>query len=228
VIYLARVVQPGAANAIQAGEAVPKPAQTPGLSLVVRDGLPTVDRPADDDDHLWMIGYAQVAEGAAGKPGEVRRELVSVEVDIVAGHRDAWLAAGVRAYLAVMILGLPFAAFLVVRRQREQREAIRNLSAAMEQSHSALMIVDLESRIEYANNGLCQQIGYSRRELIGRDWRDFRVAETSDDTLSELVVKVRSGKPWEGEWFNRRKSGEVYPVRGATARSPVSSRCSTT
>ena len=221
-IYLARVVQPGAANAIQPGEAVARPAQTPGLGLIVRNGLPAVDLPAADADHLWMIGYAQVAEAPSARPGGTRRELAYAEIDTAPSRHEAWVAALGRAYLAVMILGLPFAAFLVVRRQREQREAIRNLSAAMEQSHSALMIVDLESRIEYANNGLCQQIGYARRELIGHSWHDYRVAETAEETIANLVATVRSGKAWEGEWFNRRKSGEVYPVRGVI--TPVKRR----
>jgi PAS domain S-box-containing protein len=121
-----------------------------------------------------------------------------------------------------MILGLPFFALLAFRRQLEQREAIRTLSEAMEQSHSALMIVDLESCIEYANRGLCNQIGYSRRELIGRKWRDFQVAETPPEMLAELVSTVRSGKSWEGEWFNRRKDGVTYPVHGVI--TPVKGR----
>jgi PAS domain S-box-containing protein len=92
----------------------------------------------------------------------------------------------------------------------------------MEQSHSAIMIVDLGSRIEYANAGLCHQIGYSRRELIGRPWRDFQVVDTPAEILADLVSTVRLGRPWQGEWFNRRKDGAVYPVRGVI--TPVKNR----
>jgi PAS domain S-box-containing protein len=222
VIHLARSVQAGAANARQPGDPFPEATQMPGLREMLRTGLPAVDGPAHDGEHFWMIGYAPVAEPASVPSGEARREFRSVEIDVADWHREAWGTALVRAYLFTMILGLPLIALIVVRRQLEQREAIRNLSAAMEQSHSALMIANLESRIEYANNGLCQQIGYSRRELIGRNWRDFRVAESTDDIISDLVVTVRSGKPWEGECFNRRKSGEVYPVRGVI--TPVKKR----
>ncbi|MBI5771013.1 MAG: response regulator [Verrucomicrobia bacterium] len=222
VNYLASSVQPGAANAIQPGDPYPEAAQLTGVREILGHGLPAIDGPAADGDHLWMLGYAQVAERPSAKPGAAVREFVAVETDVAPWRREAWSAAIVRAYLFSMILGLPLVALLVVRRQLEQREAIRNLSAAMEQSHSALMIIDLESRIEYANNGLSQQIGYSRRELIGRDWRDFRVAGTDDAVLSDLGATVRSGRPWEGEWCNRRKSGETYPVRGIV--TPVKKR----
>ena len=46
------------------------------------------------------------------------------------------------------------ASVLVLRRQDAQRDVIRNLSEAMEQSHSAIMIADLEGRIDYVNRGL--------------------------------------------------------------------------
>ena len=119
-------------------------------------------------------------------------------------------------------LGLPFQAILMSYRQREQRGALRNLLTAIEQSQSAVMIVDLEGCIEYVNASLCAQIGYSRRELLGRPWRDFQQPETPAEMLAEMVTSVRAGRSWKGEWFNRRKNGELYTVRGAI--TPVKNR----
>ncbi|MEY3773316.1 MAG: hypothetical protein RLZZ129_96 [Verrucomicrobiota bacterium] len=51
------------------------------------------------------------------------------------------------AFYVWFLLGLPLAGWLINRRQHAQREVIRNLFEAMEQSPSAVMIVDLESRI---------------------------------------------------------------------------------
>jgi PAS domain S-box-containing protein len=84
------------------------------------------------------------------------------------------------------------------------------------------MICDLESRIEYANRGLCQQIGYGRRELIGRAWREVCAADPADEGMADVVATVRAGRAWEGEWTNRRKDGTVYPVRGVV--TPVKHR----
>ncbi len=109
--------------------------------------------------------------------------------------------------------------FSIRRRAWAQREVIRSLSEAIDQSYSAVMITDLESRIQYANGGLCNQMGYSREELIGRNWRDFQQKETPPELLADLVATVRAGRPWRNEWFNRRKNGELYPVRGCV--SPI-------
>ena len=78
--------------------------------------------------------------------------------------------------------------------QVEQRHVIRNLSEAVEQSHSAIMIVGLDGRIEFVNRGLCEQIGYARNELMGRKWQDFRVAESPDQVPPDFSsLRVGAG-----------------------------------
>jgi PAS domain S-box-containing protein len=195
---------------------------TDGLQEVLRTGQPALDALFTDEQGVWATGYALVAETPSAKNAGPIKDVIGVVVEAGDWLRVGAGAAAERAAIAWLLLGLPFAAWRVVRRQHAQREAIRNLSEAMEQSHSALMIVDLDSTIEYANRGLVNQIGYSRRELIGRNWRDFQVADTPPERIAELVSTVRSGRPWQGEWFNRRKDGSVYPVRGVI--TPVKDR----
>ena len=225
VIYLADSAQPGAKDESLPGDEYPQAAQSPGLQEIIRTGLPATEGPLQDDFGRWVTGYSLVAEMPSCKPNLTTKDIIGLDIDAVDWQRELWNAALTQTFGVWVLLGLPFGALLVLRRQLEQREAIRNLSAAMEQSHSALMIVDLDSHIEYANTGLCQQMGYSRRELIGRNWRDFRVADTSEELLADLVATVRTGRSWEGEWFNRRKDGTVYPVRGII--TPVKDRAGT-
>jgi len=222
VLYLADSAKPGAKDESLPGDEYPQAAQSPGLQAIIRNGLPATEGPIRDEFGTWVTGYAQIAETPSTMVDMPGKDILGLDLDAADWRRELFGAAATRGLLAWLFLGVPLVALLVVRRQNEQREAIRNLSAAMEQSHSALMIVDLESRIEYANTGLCQQIGYSRRELIGRNWREFRVADTAEELLADLAATVRSGHSWEGEWFNRRKNGEVYPVRGIV--TPVKKR----
>jgi PAS domain S-box-containing protein len=222
VLYLGDSATSGAKDESLPGDEYPQAAQSPGLQQIIRTGLPATEGPLSDDFGTWVTGYALVAETPSTKPEVPIKEIVGMDIDAADWNRALWLAGLQNAFYVWVLLGLPFAAYRVMLRQTDQREAIRNLSEAMEQSHSAIMIVDLQSCIEYANRGLCQQIGYSRRELIGRSWRDFQVTETPAERLAELVSTVRSGQPWEGEWFNRRKDGTTYPVRGVV--TPVKRR----
>jgi len=178
--------------------------------------------PVSDASGTWAIGFATVPEGAAPRIGPPATDVFGLDVAADDWSGDFWAGAFHWTLYIWLLGGIPFGILLVQRSQREQRKAIRNLLGAMEQSHSAVMIVDLDSCIEFANASLCAQIGYTRRELLGRPWRDFQQPETPTDVLSELVATVRAGNSWHGEWFNRRRNGELYPVRGAI--SPVKNR----
>jgi PAS domain S-box-containing protein len=133
-----------------------------------------------------------------------------------------WETMLARTLYVWLLLGLPWGAWLWRRRERRRDAAIRNLSTAIEQSHAAVMVTDLASRIQFANAGLCRQIGYAREELIGRRWQDFQQAETPPEVLAGLVATVRAGRSWRNEWYNRRKNGELYLVRGCV--TPVMDR----
>ena len=222
VIYLGDSAQAGAKDESLPGDDYPQAGDAPGLQEILRTGMPTTEGPLRDEFGVWITGYAAIDEGPAAPAGAGGRHIVGIDIEAADWKRWLWGAAFERAFYLWVLLGVPFGALLVLRRQLEQREAIRNLSEAMEQSHSALLVVDLDGCIEYANRGVCRQMGYTRRELIGRPWRDFQVAETAPEMLAELVATVRSGLPWEGDWFNRRKDGTNYPVRGVV--TPVKRR----
>src|ERR1035437_285736 len=222
VIYLADSTPIGRKEEMEPGDEFPSATLLPPLQFMAHTGTPAVDARLAGDTETWLAGYALVAESPSAKPDAPRREIVGMDLAFANWRGEIWGAMVAHAVEAWLLLGLPFAGWLVVRRQFEQRDAIRNLSEAMEQSHSALMVVDLDSCIEYANRGLCQQTGYSRRELIGRNWRNFQVADTLPERLAELVSSVRADRAWQGEWFNRRKDGTLYPVRGVV--TPVKNR----
>jgi PAS domain S-box-containing protein len=221
VIFLADSAAPGAADESLPGDEYPQAAQSPGLQEILRTGEPVSEGPLADDFGTWITGYAPLG-GETAPGGGGPREVLGLDIDADAWRRALWLAGLDGAFFVWVVLGLPVVAMRMTRRQGEQREVIRNLSEAMEQSHSAILIIDLGDRIEYANRGMCQQTGYSRRELIGRSWRDIRGRETPDEVWGEVAANLRAGRHWEGEWFNGRKDGSAYPVRGAV--TPVKHR----
>ena len=176
---------------------------SPVLQELIRSGEALTEGPQADASGTWVTAYAII-----GHPGATG-DILGVDVDAAGWRRELWQAALQGTFFVWTALGLPLLAWFVARRQIEQSYVIRNLSQAVEQSHSAIIIIGLDNRIEFANRGLCEQIGYAREELIGRNWQDFRVTETSEEVLADLVSTVRAGRPWEGEWFNRRQNGAV-------------------
>jgi PAS domain S-box-containing protein len=220
--FLADSQPPGPGMGFLPGEDISSVFRSEALLGVIRTGQPAIEGPNSDPAGPLVLAYAPVSGASFGQNVGQTDEILGLEIVASDWVRRSWLRALECAVAAWLALGLPFQALLMNSRQREQRRALRNLLTAIEQSHSAVMIVNLESRIEYVNAGLCEQIGYARRELIGRLWRDFQQPETRPELLAEMVANVRSGRAWTGEWFNRRKNEELYSVRGTI--TPVRNR----
>lgn len=131
-----------------------------------------------------------------------------------AGLASAGAHGGVNVPAAVAWLALPLGAWWWRRGAGDGTKTVRVLAAAMEQSRSAVLIVDRQGRITYANRGVCVQTGYTREELLARRWEDLEVVGAGRESSPGPAGRIREGQAWEGEWFNRRKDGSVYPVHG--------------
>jgi len=218
VVFLADSEPPGSKNLSRPGDEYPEAPILPGLQAIIATGEPATEGPLDDQFGPRLTGYAPIGAAQPGQP----RDILGLDLPAGDWRRMLWTAAlGTMGYIWIFLV-LPLVAFATTRWQLEQRDALRNLTEAMEQSHSAVLIVDLERRIEYVTAGFCRQVGYSRRELIGREWRELQGPETPPELVADLVTTVRAGLSWSGEWFVRRKDGTLYPARAGV--TPVKDR----
>jgi PAS domain S-box-containing protein len=166
-----------------------------------------------DDFGTWVTAYAPLSAWGAG-PAAGPRHVLGLDISAADWNRALWLEGVERAVIIWIVLGVPLGVWFVLRRHREQSEVIRNLSGAIEQAHSAIMIIDRGGRIEYGNRGLSRQLGYARREMIGRGWRDFVTGDDAAVVVGEIASSLEAGIAWEGGWSGARKDGTVIPVRG--------------
>ena len=93
---------------------------------------------------------------------------------------------------------------------KEIEREIRKLSAAVEQSATAILITDISGTITFANEACARSSGYAIDELIGENTRIFRSGHQADDVYRELWETISSGNAWHGSLRNRKKSGEYY------------------
>ena len=77
----------------------------------------------------------------------------------------------------------------------ESEERFRKI---VEYSHSGILTVDNNFQYTYVNDQLCNIIGYSREELIGKDFRSFLDDESNERLVDRLA---------------RQRRGETIPVR---------------
>ncbi|MFH1869556.1 MAG: response regulator [Pseudomonadota bacterium] len=90
------------------------------------------------------------------------------------------------------------------------QEQLRKLSLAVEQSLDSIVITDLDGNIEYVNESFVHVTGYSREEAIGRNPRVLQSGKTPAATYGDLWQALSQGRPWKGEFYNRKKDGSDY------------------
>ena len=94
--------------------------------------------------------------------------------------------------------------------RRQAAEQILTLSRAVEQSPSAVMITDLQGRIEYVNPSFTHLTGYTLREVIGRSPSLLRSIHTPSQQYQALWQTLAEETEWREEIQDRKKSGELY------------------
>jgi PAS domain S-box-containing protein len=218
VVFLADS-EDGASSAASApGDEYREAPNSPGLQQVIATGKPAFEGPLADEFGTWVTAYAPVGTAPPGQP----QDILGLDLSAADWRRSLLFASVGTAVYVWMLLVLPLAALVSTQRQLVQRDAVRNLTEAMEQGHSAVMILDLGLHIEYANAQFCRQLGYTRRELIGREWRDFQSTDGGPEVLSDMITTIRTGHSWTGEWLMPRKDGSTFPARGGI--TPVKDR----
>ena len=87
---------------------------------------------------------------------------------------------------------------------------IRQLSQAVEQSPTSIVITDKLGNIVYTNPMFSKSSGYSTEEVLGQNPRILKTEYTPKETYQEMWRNIREGKNWLGEFYNRKKNGEYY------------------
>ncbi len=109
--------------------------------------------------------------------------------------------------------------------RRRAEDQVRQLSMAVEQSPSMVIITDTQGSIEYVNPTFCSATGYTPEEVLGQNPRILKGGRIPPEEYARLWNALKSGSEWRGEMRNRRKDGSYYwasavmaPIRNAAGQ----------
>lgn len=104
--------------------------------------------------------------------------------------------------------------FIAIKNDITQRKAneerMRQLSRAVEQSGSTIVITDLDGNIIFTNPAFSKITGYSFEEAIGKNTKILNSGKHDAAFYKELWDTITNGNIWQGEMINRKKNGELY------------------
>ncbi|MFC2991135.1 bifunctional diguanylate cyclase/phosphodiesterase [Halomonas tibetensis] len=101
----------------------------------------------------------------------------------------------------------------VVRDVTEERatEAQLRIAATAFETHLGMLITDGDSRILKVNDTFTRITGYTEAEVVGRNPRLLSSGLHNEVFYRRLWRSVLRTGSWQGEVWNRRKNGEVFP-----------------
>lgn len=131
------------------------------------------------------------------------------------GEREFQVSLGERVYAFVTAF-LDGADFFylyghdITDRKKAEEEML--LSAAVTRNVlDAILVTDLDGNVVSVNPAFTRITGYSSEEIVGRNPRLLRSMRHDAQFYKKLWHALLEHGQWEGEIWNRRKDGEIFP-----------------
>ncbi|WP_342616760.1 EAL domain-containing protein [Rhodoferax sp. GW822-FHT02A01] len=106
---------------------------------------------------------------------------------------------------------LRFTAFISDVSVRKKAEADLRIAATAFESQEGMMITDANGVILRVNRAFTESTGYTAEEAVGQTPRLLKSGRHNAAFFSTLWESIRQTGSWQGEIWDRRKNGEIYP-----------------
>jgi len=98
-----------------------------------------------------------------------------------------------------------------VTERRDLQQRMRQWATAFEDVRDGVIITDALGRILSVNRSFTTITGYEASQAIGATMRLLRSGVHDEAFYRQMWAALNSSGHWQGEIWNRRKSGETYP-----------------
>jgi len=98
-----------------------------------------------------------------------------------------------------------------ITEKKQAEEAVRLYERMFAYSGEALMITDRDNHILTINATFSQMTGYTIDEVRGQDPKLLASGQTPPETYQMLWASLQASGQWQGELWDRRKDGSVFP-----------------
>jgi diguanylate cyclase (GGDEF)-like protein/PAS domain S-box-containing protein len=102
-------------------------------------------------------------------------------------------------------------AFVIDFTDRKKAEADLRIASIAFESHEGIVITDADNVILRVNQAFTQITGYAVEEAIGNNPNLLGSGRHDAEFYAAMWDSINQTDSWEGEIWNRRKNGEIYP-----------------
>lgn len=96
--------------------------------------------------------------------------------------------------------------------ERKLKENDLRVAATAFNAHNSIIISDASNLIIRTNNAFTKTSGYTQKEVLGKNLIMFCAKQNESHLYTTMLTNIMRNGFWEGEIWNQRKNGEVYPA----------------
>jgi len=150
-----------------------------------------------DVEPYWMETFSNVA--VTGKPGRLEQ---------YGGSFDRYfeIAATCPAHGFVAII------FSDVTERKRTEEQLRQAAVVFNNTTEAVMVTDANAKVISVNKAFTKVTGFELDDVRGQDPNFQKSGKHDDAFYQDLWRSLKENGQWQGEIWNRRKDGVLYPV----------------
>jgi len=100
---------------------------------------------------------------------------------------------------------------LDVTSRKQAEKKLQQDAQVFESATEGVMITDADQRILDVNRAFTTITGYAREEILGESASILQSGRHEESFYQDMWKSVRERGSWQGEIWDRRKNGEVYP-----------------
>jgi diguanylate cyclase (GGDEF)-like protein/PAS domain S-box-containing protein len=97
--------------------------------------------------------------------------------------------------------------------ERKRAEGQLRIAAVAFEAQVGIIVTDANAVILKVNRAITEATGYCAEEIVGQTPRLFKSGRHDREFYAAMWESLRAKGSWEGEIWDRRKSGEIYPKR---------------
>ncbi|PVV05701.1 MAG: hypothetical protein B6D77_18415 [gamma proteobacterium symbiont of Ctena orbiculata] len=144
---------------------------------------------AKGETELILDGVVQTLSG--------KRRDVSISFSVCPGYEDK--------------LSKVFVSMFDITQRKVDEENLRLAASVFSTSQEGILISDADNRIIDINPAFTRLTGYSREETLGQNPSFLSAGRQNPTFYAEMWQSIHSTGEWQGEIWNQRKSGEIFP-----------------
>lgn len=99
-----------------------------------------------------------------------------------------------------------------ITERKDFEDNLRLSATVFEGSTEAIIITDAEANTLRVNSAFTAMTGYSDHEVVGKNPRLLKSGNHHEEFYKAMWTTLNSTGQWQGEIWNRRKNGDIFPA----------------